>query len=57
VLAARVTGRGRKGAGSHEILLDDATRLAARADAADVAVTLEVMRCSGLIFHFRDAFR
>lgn len=29
-------------AGSHEILLDDATRLAARAAAADVAVTLEV---------------
>jgi monoterpene epsilon-lactone hydrolase len=28
--------------GSHEILLDDATRLAARAAAADVAVTLEV---------------
>ena len=30
-------------AGSHEILLDDATRLAARAAAADVAVTLEVI--------------
>jgi acetyl esterase/lipase len=29
-------------AGSHEILLDDATRLAARGAAADVAVTLEV---------------
>ena len=29
-------------AGSHEILLDDATRLAARAAAADVSVTLEV---------------
>jgi epsilon-lactone hydrolase len=29
-------------AGSHEILLDDATRLAARAAAADVTVTLEV---------------
>ena len=29
-------------AGSHEILLDDATSLAARAAAADVAVTLEV---------------
>jgi epsilon-lactone hydrolase len=29
-------------AGSHEILLDDATRLAARAAAADVAVRLEV---------------
>ena len=29
-------------AGSHEILLDDATRLAARAAAADVAVQLEV---------------
>ena len=29
-------------AGSHEILLDDATRLAARAAAADVQVTLEV---------------
>jgi monoterpene epsilon-lactone hydrolase len=29
-------------AGSHEILLDDATRLAARAAAADVAVTLDV---------------
>jgi acetyl esterase/lipase len=29
-------------AGSHEILLDDATRLAARAAAADVAVTLEI---------------
>jgi monoterpene epsilon-lactone hydrolase len=29
-------------AGSHEILLDDATRLAARASAADVAVRLEV---------------
>jgi epsilon-lactone hydrolase len=29
-------------AGSHEILLDDATRLAARAATADVAVTLEV---------------
>ena len=29
-------------AGSHEILLDDATRLAVRAAAADVAVTLEV---------------
>jgi acetyl esterase/lipase len=29
-------------AGSHEILLDDATRLASRAAAADVAVTLEV---------------
>lgn len=29
-------------AGSHEILLDDATRLAARAAAADVPVTLEV---------------
>lgn len=29
-------------AGSHEILLDDAIRLAARAAAADVAVTLEV---------------
>jgi monoterpene epsilon-lactone hydrolase len=29
-------------AGSHEILLDDATRLAAQAAAADVAVTLEV---------------
>jgi epsilon-lactone hydrolase len=29
-------------AGSHEILLDDATRLAARAGAADVAVRLEV---------------
>ncbi len=29
-------------AGSHEILLDDATRLAARAAAADVAVSLEV---------------
>jgi acetyl esterase/lipase len=29
-------------AGSHEILLDDATRLAARAAAADVAITLEV---------------
>jgi epsilon-lactone hydrolase len=29
-------------AGSHEILLDDSTRLAARAAAADVAVTLEV---------------
>ena len=29
-------------AGSHEILLDDATRLAARAAGADVAVTLEV---------------
>ena len=29
-------------AGSHEILLNDATRLAARAAAADVAVTLEV---------------
>jgi acetyl esterase/lipase len=29
-------------AGSHEILLDDATRLAARAAAADVAVTLQV---------------
>ncbi len=28
--------------GSHEILLDDATRLAARAAADDVAVTLEV---------------
>jgi epsilon-lactone hydrolase len=28
--------------GSHEILLDDATRLAARAAAGDVAVTLEV---------------
>jgi epsilon-lactone hydrolase len=29
-------------AGSHEILLDDAARLAARAAAADVAVTLEI---------------
>ena len=29
-------------AGSHEILLDDATRLASRAAAADVAVTLEI---------------
>ena len=29
-------------AGSHEILLDDATRLAARAAAADVAVTLDI---------------
>lgn len=29
-------------AGSHEILLDDATRLATHAAAADVAVTLEV---------------
>jgi monoterpene epsilon-lactone hydrolase len=29
-------------AGSHEILLDDAIRLAARAAAADVAVTLEI---------------
>lgn len=29
-------------AGSHEILLDDATRLAARAAAADVAITLQV---------------
>jgi acetyl esterase/lipase len=29
-------------AGSHEILLDDATKLASRAAAADVAVTLEV---------------
>jgi monoterpene epsilon-lactone hydrolase len=29
-------------AGSHEILLDDATRLAARAAAADVSVMLEV---------------
>jgi acetyl esterase/lipase len=29
-------------AGSHEILLDDATRLAARAAAADVAVRLEI---------------
>jgi acetyl esterase/lipase len=29
-------------AGSHEILLDDATRLAANAAAADVAVTLEI---------------
>jgi epsilon-lactone hydrolase len=29
-------------AGSHEILLDDATRLAARAAAADVVVTLDV---------------
>jgi monoterpene epsilon-lactone hydrolase len=29
-------------AGSHEILLDDATRLASRAAAADVAVRLEV---------------
>jgi epsilon-lactone hydrolase len=29
-------------AGSHEILLDDATRLAAHAAAADVAVTLEI---------------
>ena len=29
-------------AGSHEILLDDATRLATRAAAADVAVRLEV---------------
>jgi monoterpene epsilon-lactone hydrolase len=29
-------------AGSHEVLLDDATRLAARAAAADVSVTLEV---------------
>jgi len=29
-------------ADSHEVLLDDATRLAARAAAADVAVTLEV---------------
>jgi epsilon-lactone hydrolase len=29
-------------AGSHEILLDDATRLATRAAAADVAVTLEI---------------
>jgi monoterpene epsilon-lactone hydrolase len=29
-------------AGSHEILLDDATRLAAHAAAADVAITLEV---------------
>lgn len=29
-------------AGSHEILLDDSTRLAARAAAADVAVTLDV---------------
>jgi acetyl esterase/lipase len=29
-------------AGSNEVLLDDATRLAARAAAADVAVTLEV---------------
>jgi acetyl esterase/lipase len=29
-------------AGSHEILLDDATRLAARAAAANVAVTLEI---------------
>jgi acetyl esterase/lipase len=29
-------------AGSHEVLLDDATRLAARAAAADVPVTLEV---------------
>jgi monoterpene epsilon-lactone hydrolase len=29
-------------AGSHEILLDDATRLASRAAAADVAITLEV---------------
>ena len=29
-------------AGSHEILLDDATRLAARAAAADVTVTLEI---------------
>jgi epsilon-lactone hydrolase len=29
-------------AGSHEILLDDATRLASRAAAADVAVTLDV---------------
>ncbi len=29
-------------AGSHEILLDDATRLAARAAAADVPITLEV---------------
>jgi acetyl esterase/lipase len=29
-------------AGSHEILLDDATRLAARAAAADIPVTLEV---------------
>jgi acetyl esterase/lipase len=29
-------------AGSHEILLDDATMLAAQAAAADVAVTLEV---------------
>jgi acetyl esterase/lipase len=30
-------------AGSHEILLDDATRLAAHAAAADVAITLEVI--------------
>jgi len=30
-------------AGSHEILLDDATRLAAKAAAADVAVTLDVV--------------
>ena len=29
-------------AGSHEVLLDDATRLASRAAAADVAVRLEV---------------
>jgi epsilon-lactone hydrolase len=29
-------------AGSHEILLDDATRLAARAATADVAITLEI---------------
>jgi hypothetical protein len=35
----------------------DTTRLAARAAATDVAVTLKMMRCSGLIFHFRDAFR
>ena len=31
-------------AGSHEILLDDATRLASRAAGADVAVSLEVTR-------------
>jgi monoterpene epsilon-lactone hydrolase len=37
--------------GSHEVILDDSTRLAARAAEADVAVTLEVFAREPHVFH------
>ncbi|NEW69914.1 alpha/beta hydrolase [Streptomyces rapamycinicus] len=43
--------------GSHEVLLDDATRLASRAAAADVPVTLDVTAKAGHIFQLSPCLR